>query len=144
LGQHERAIDHDSVFPEEMKMPELRVLKFALAGVAGIGMATAASAAPLPQPAAFKPCSVCHKVGATDRSTLGPVLWGVGGRKAGSVAGFAYSPAMKASKISWTRANLTKFIADPAKTVPGTRMAYAGQKDAKAEATIVDFLLSLK
>jgi cytochrome c len=144
LGQHERVIAYVSVFLEEMKMPELRVLKFAFAGMAGIGMAATASAAPLPQPAAFKPCSVCHKVGPTDRSTLGPVLWGVGGRQAGSVAGFAYSPAMKASKISWTRANLTKFIANPAKTVPGTRMAYAGQKDAKAEAAVVDYLLSLK
>jgi cytochrome c len=125
-------------------MPELRIFKVALAGLAGAGMASAASSAPLPKPAAFAVCSVCHKVGQTDRSTLGPVLWGVGGRKAGTVPGFTYSPAMKASKITWNRATLTAFINDPRKVVPGTRMAYAGQKDPKAEAALVDYLLSLK
>jgi len=125
-------------------MSYMRIFKYGLAGVAGVGMAAAAGAAPLPKPAAFAVCGVCHTVGATDRSSLGPVLWGVGGRKAGAVAGFTYSPAMKASKITWNRETLTKFIANPRKVVPGTRMAYAGQKDPKAEAAIVDYLLSLK
>jgi len=125
-------------------MRRLRTFSAALAAFVGTGLATSAMAAPLPKPSAFTVCSVCHKVGQNDKSTLGPVLWGVGGRKAGSVPGFTYSPAMKASNITWTRETLTAFIANPRKVVPGTRMAYAGQKDPKAEAEIVNYLMSLK
>jgi len=89
-------------------------------------------------------CGVCHKTGATDKPTIGPVLWGVGGRKAGSAPGYTYSPAMKASRIVWNRETLTAFIASPSKVVPGTKMTYAGQKNPKAEAEIIDYLLSLK
>ena len=75
---------------------------------------------------------------------IGPVLWGVGGRKAGSAPGFLYSPAMKAAGISWTRSNLIAYISNPRKLVPGNRMAFAGQQDPKAAAAIADYLLSLK
>ena len=51
---------------------------------------------------------------------------------------------MKASRLVWTRASLLRFIAAPQSTVPGTRMAYAGQKDPKAAAALADYLLSLR
>jgi cytochrome c len=103
----------------------------------------AASAAPGPKPPQFAMCAVCHKVNAGEKSAMGPNLWGVGGRKA-ATSTFAYSPAMKASNITWTRDKLITFISDPRKTVPGTKMVYAGQKDAKVAAQIADYLLSLK
>lgn len=75
---------------------------------------------------------------------VGPNLFGVGGRRAGSLPGFNYSPAMKNMKFTWTRDKLITFITDPRKLVPGTRMAYAGQRDAKQAGAVADYLLSLK
>ena len=103
-----------------------------------------ALAAPLPKPPAFAVCGVCHKAAAGEKPTIGPNLWGVSGRKAGTQPGFSYSPAMKGSNITWTRDKLLTFIQAPQKTVPGTKMVYAGQKDPKQAAAIADYLVSLK
>lgn len=103
-----------------------------------------AFAAPLPKPPTVAVCGVCHKMTAGEKPTIGPNLWGVGGRKAGTTPDFTYSPAMKASKITWTRDEIATFIAAPQKKVPGTKMVYAGQKDPKVAAAIADYLVSLK
>src|SRR5215469_2330322 len=65
-------------------------------------------------------CSQCHTIGAMNQ---GPNLAGVVGRKAGTSPGFPYTPAMKASKLTWTPANLEKFLADSQAAVPGTAMS---------------------
>jgi cytochrome c len=106
--------------------------------------ASAHAAPPPPRPAGFAICGVCHKTAATDASGIGPNLWGVGGKKAGTRPGFAYSSAMQGSKIVWDKASLVKFITDPKGTVPGTKMAFAGQKDPKVAGAIADYVLSLK
>lgn len=102
-----------------------------------------AVAAPAAKPKAFAMCGVCHKV-TPNASGMGPSLWAVGGRKAGSLAGFAYSPAMKSSNIVWNRDNLIAFISNPRAKVPGTRMAFAGLKNPQEAAEVADYLLSLK
>lgn len=113
--------------------------------VAAMGLASAqAHAAPLPKPPQFAQCGVCHKVAAGEKSVLGPNLWAIGGRKAGQQAGFTYSPAMKNSGVTWTRDKLLAFIQTPRQLVPGTRMAYAGQRDPKVAGAIADYLMSLK
>jgi len=106
--------------------------------------AAPALAAPAANPASFAMCGVCHQVAKNQKSTLGPNLFGVGGRQAGALPGFAYSPAMKQANFRWTRDKLIAFIADPRKTVPGNRMAFAGQKNPQQAAAIADYLLSLK
>lgn len=122
----------------------MNVLRFA--SVAGFAMLVAipAVAAPLPKPVAFSSCAACHQASPAGRSMLGPNLWAVGGRKAGSVRGFAYSPAMKASPVKWDRAKLTAFITKPQAVIPGTRMAFVGIKDPVRTKQVVDYLLSLK
>ena len=126
-----------------VKMRAAKVLTLAAAGMAILPL-TAANAAPLPRPAQFAMCGVCHKTGAGEPSSLGPNLWQVAGRKSGTLAGYNYSPAMKSAAITWNKDTLTKYITAPAQTVPGNKMAYAGQKDPKAAEAIVDYLLSLK
>jgi cytochrome c len=63
------------------------------------------------------------------------------GRKAGSLADFRYSPALKRSGITWTPETLDIFLADPQKTVPNNRMPYAGMPDAADRADLIAFLL---
>src|SRR5580692_3174174 len=72
----------------------------------------------------FARCAICHKVTKDGGNGLGPNLFGVGGRKAGTVAGFAYSTAMKNSGITWTEDKLVAYIADPKGTVPSNKMAF--------------------
>ena len=92
--------------------------------------------------AAFNACSGCHSV--TGAKGLGPNLDGVVGRKAGTVAGFNYSPAMKRSSIVWDAASLEKYMQNPQGTVPGNRMPYSGLQDEKKRDDIAAYLASLK
>jgi cytochrome c len=82
-------------------------------------------------------CAACHAL-AYDR--VGPRHCGVLGRRAGSVPGFDYSAAMKRSKLVWTKENLSRFLADPVGTVPGTTMTYAGVNEAKERADLIAYL----
>lgn len=74
---------------------------------------------------AFIRCRVCHTVERGEPNRVGPNLFGVVGRNAGTVAAFMYSDQMKGSNINWTEAYLDKYIQDPPGTVPGNRMQLA-------------------
>lgn len=87
--------------------------------------------------AAFANCAACHTIEKGATNGAGPNLFGVVGRAAGAVTGFAYSDALKSSGITWTVANLDSYIADPAAKIPGTTMvAGAIAEPAKREAVI--------
>ena len=75
---------------------------------------------------------------------LGPNLFGVVGRKAATLPGFEYSGPMKASGITWTPDNLSKWVAGPAKMVPGTKMAFGGIAQKSQIADLVEYLETLK
>jgi cytochrome c len=83
-------------------------------------------------------CQTCHSVEPGARSLLGPNLYGVFNRAAGT-SEFRYSPALKQSGLTWTRKNLDKFIASPMKAVPGARMA-VGLPSAEQRAAVIDYL----
>jgi cytochrome c len=89
--------------------------------------------------AVFARCAACHAVTAgTNR--LGPSLFGIIGRKAGTTAGFAYSPAMKNAKITWTASRLDAFLTRPSAAVPGTKMTFAGIPSAADRANLIAYL----
>jgi cytochrome c len=87
----------------------------------------------------FEQCATCHT---TERgvNNVGPSLYQVFGRKAGEVADFRYSPALKRSGITWTPQALDEFIADPQKTIPANRMPFAGIPDAGDRADLIAYL----
>lgn len=89
-------------------------------------------------------CSVCHATSASAPAGVGPKLNAVVGRRAGSAAGFAYSPAMKGSGLVWSTAELRRYLADPARTVKGNRMPYAGLKNPAQLDDVLAFLATLR
>jgi cytochrome c len=106
--------------------------------------ATGASAQPVAPPADFAVCSACHESTAKAAPSVGPSLFAVGGRKAGTAPDFDYSDALKNSTTIWSADTLAAFILDPAKAVPGNKMDYGGASDAKAAKAIADYLMTLK
>ena len=90
--------------------------------------------------ARFQDCAACHKLEAGVNS-VGPSLHGIFTRKAGELADFRYSPAIKRSGIAWMPETLDKFITDPQAMVPGNRMPYAGMAGADDRADLIAYLL---
>ena len=82
-------------------------------------------------------CMACHAL-AFDR--VGPRHCGLLGRRAGSVAGFNYSAAMKKSRITWNDNTLDRFLTKPLKMVPGTAMTYDGVADPKDRVDLIAYL----
>ena len=79
----------------------------------------------------FRKCAPCHNIGPDATNKVGPLLNGLNGRKSGSVDGFNYSDANKASGITWNEAVFKEYIKDPRAKVPGTKMIFAGIKNDK-------------
>ncbi len=117
------------------------------AGVATLLIA-AAPAALAPPPTetlpAFSRCATCHATTKGAAHGLGNNLFGIYGKRAGSMNDYAYSDAMAASRIVWTSATLDAFIADPRAVMPGTRMSSAKLADPVKRAEIVAYLKGLR
>jgi cytochrome c len=111
---------------------------FAISG-AILGFAATASAAgdPTKGEEVYSRCQGCHSI---DTNRIGPMHKCLFGRKAGSIAGFNYSKAMRESGITWDETNFDKFITSPRAAVPGTRMPFAGIPDATDRANLIAYL----
>ena len=94
----------------------------------------------------FKKCMACHAPD-TKTNKVGPHLGDVIGRKAGSVEGYNYSPAMKAKGeegLVWDEAKLDQYLADPKGIIPKNKMIFPGLKKAEERADVIAYLKSLK
>jgi len=78
-------------------------------------------------------CAGCHSL---DQDRVGPRHRGLIGRKAGAVAGFEYSPALRASRIVWSTPTLDRWLANPERLIPGQRMNYSVPEAADRAALI--------
>ena len=79
--------------------------------------------------AVFKRCRACHAIGPGAKNKAGPALTGIVGKKAASVPGFNYSDAMNEAAgrgLTWTEAELVKFLAAPDVAIPNNVMAFPG------------------
>ena len=124
-------------------MPRVRASLFIVLALTSIASAADAGDA-VKGKVVFQRCTICHRAEKDGGNGLGPNLFGVVGRKAGSVADFPYSAAMKGSGITWTPDKLTAYITHPAKVVPGNRMAFAGINDQGQVGDVVAYLATLK
>ena len=81
-------------------------------------------------------CVACHSV---DQSRVGPAHQGVFGRRAGRVAGYDYSAALKASKVIWSEKTLDAWLSNPERLIPGQKMGYL-VSDAADRADLIAYL----
>jgi cytochrome c len=115
--------------------------------IAALLLAGSATAAPAADPAAgqqiFKAqCGICHSV-AAGVNGVGPTLFGVIGRRSGSVPGFNYTADHKKLDVTWDAATLDKYLTNPRAMVPDTTMIYAGLKDDDQRADLIAYLETL-
>lgn len=87
----------------------------------------------------FAACKTCHLI-EEGKNGVGPSLYGVVGREAGSVAGFNYSDANANSGVTWTPEVLFEYLEAPREFMPGTRMAFPGLKDPQDRADVIAYL----
>jgi cytochrome c len=88
-------------------------------------------------------CKSCHEFAAGGPPRIGPPLWQIVGRDVASQPGFAYSAAMAGMPGTWTYERLDEFLARPSRTVPGTKMSFAGMRRPEDRAAVISYLASL-
>lgn len=92
----------------------------------------------------FQRCYACHSVVAGEENLPGPSLRCVLGRRAGTLSGFRFSPAMIEAgadhSLVWTRATLDAFLVDPLRLVPETAMSMPGLPGAEDRRDVIDYL----
>jgi cytochrome c len=114
---------------------------FSIALICAAGTVAAQSGEPARGERLFnQQCKTCHTVDQGGATGLGPNLFGMFGRKAGSTEGFASSDAMKKSGIVWDDAALADYLKDPKGKVPDTKMIYAGLKRPEQLADMIAYL----
>ncbi len=112
----------------------------ALAALAASALCAAAAHAtgdPAHGAEVYQRCQACHSI---EHDLVGPRHLGLFGRKAGSIAGFPYSTAMRQSGITWSETTLNQFLSGPQAYVPGTRMTFTGLPNDQDRADVIAFL----
>ena len=108
--------------------------------------ATSYAADPAAGEKVFAKCKACHMIGEGAQNRVGPELNGIDGRKQGSVETFkGYGADLKAlgeKGGTWNAAELDKYLTDPKAYNPGTKMAFAGVKDATERGDLIAYITS--
>ncbi len=98
---------------------------------------------PLGQRQFARKCSVCHTLAPDGGNRAGPTLYGVFGRKAGSLPGYPYSDALRNSTIVWSEKTIGElFEYGPEHVTPGTKMPLQKMTDPQAREALIAFLKS--
>jgi cytochrome c len=137
---HNRALSKGS--PMKMKFA---VAAFAATlSFAAFAPALAADGDPAAGKTAFNQCRACHQVGPSAKNSVGPILNGIVGRKAGEEEGYNYSDANKSSGITWDEATLREYLQNPRAKIPGTKMVFPGIKREKQLDDLIAYLKGIK
>ena len=88
----------------------------------------------------FKKCAACHSIAEGGGNKIGPSLWGVLGRQSGSIPDYKYSKAMAAHGKNWSFEEMNDFLIKPKNWIKGTKMSFAGLKNAKERAAVILYM----
>ena len=88
----------------------------------------------------FKKCAACHSISKGGGNKIGPALWGVIGRKSGSVSDYKYSKAMAAYGKNWSFDEMNGFLIKPKDWIKGTKMSFAGLKSESERAAVILYM----
>ena len=88
----------------------------------------------------FKKCKACHSIKQGGGNKIGPALWGVLERPAGSLPDYKYSKAMAAYEKKWSVEEMNGFLLKPKDWIKGTKMSYAGLKKAEDRAAVILYM----
>ncbi len=88
-------------------------------------------------------CSLCHAP-VEGQNKIGPSLWGVVGRKAGTLPTYTYSDAMKNANRTWSDATLDDYLVNPRQKIPGVKMIFAGLPEESDRQNVIAYLTTLK
>ena len=91
----------------------------------------------------FEQCKVCHSADRDAANLTGPNLFGIVGRPAASLDGFAYSKVLRESGIVWSAETLEEFLAKPLEYLPNNRMAFGGVTNAEDRKAVICLLTTL-
>ena len=110
-------------------------------GAAAVPIATLLATADIAKgEAAFKKCAACHTIAQGGANGIGPNLWASMGKPHGHVAGFSYSDALKSVPGNWDFEGMDKWLANPKKYAPGTKMTFAGLGNPEERANLIAYL----
>ncbi len=126
------------------RMRSLALLFFCLASTQAVAQTAAPAGNVARGKLVFLECQACHAVAPGGPTLVGPDLFGVYGRKAGSLVGYQFSDALKSSGLVWNDTNLDRWLTDPSKLVPGTKMAFTGIASPALRADVIAYLATLK
>ena len=90
----------------------------------------------------FLRCKACHSAEKNAKHRIGPKLWGIIGKKAGTQENFKYSSAMENFGKIWDQKTLDAYLEKPTKIVPGSRMVFVGIKDPQQRSDLIAYLNS--
>ena len=88
----------------------------------------------------FKKCAACHSITQGGGNKIGPALWGVLGKPAGSISNYKYSKAMAAHGKPWSFQEMNGFLTKPKDWIKGTKMSFAGLKSEKDRAAVILYM----
>ena len=88
----------------------------------------------------FKKCAACHSINEGGSNKIGPALWGVLGRPAGSIPDYKYSKAMAAYGKNWSFEEMNGFLIKPKVWIKGTKMSFAGLKKPEERAAVILYM----
>ena len=88
----------------------------------------------------FKKCAACHSIIQGGGNKIGPALWGVLGRQAGSISDYKYSKAMAAHGKVWSFEEMDGFLIKPKDWIKGTKMSFTGLKNVKDRAAVILYM----
>jgi cytochrome c len=110
-------------------------------GAAAVPIATLLATADVAKgEAVCKKCAACHTIAQGGANGIGPNLWASMGKPHGHVAGFSYSDALKSVPGNWDFEGMDKWLANPKKYAPGTKMTFAGLGNPEERANLIAYL----